>query len=115
MVRILLEAFRRLLSSSLVGLVEKLRARRMGRGYGIQLRARVKRREGGSSDVRTLCLWVGGGEIQYVLHVIGFEENTRLSFVGISAREARVAVEVVYHHTFLVFGQRSVHDGPISQ
>ena len=59
--------------------------------------------------------WVGGGEIQYVLHVIGFEENTRLSFVGISAREARVAVEVVYHHTFLVFGQRSVHDGPISQ
>jgi hypothetical protein len=59
--------------------------------------------------------WGRGGEIQYVLHVISFEENIRLSVVGISARDARVAVEVVYHHTFLVFGQRSVHDGPISQ
>lgn len=57
--------------------------------------------------------WVGG-EIQYVLHVISFEENTCLSYDGISARDARVAVEVVYHHIFLVFGQRSVHDGPIS-
>lgn len=90
----------------------------MGRGYDIQLCGgkekgrRVERRQG-------LCLWLGvcwvGGEIQYVLHVISFEENTCLSYDGISARDARVAVEVVYHHIFLVFGQRSVHDGPISQ
>ncbi len=52
---------------------------------------------------------LGGKEI-YVLHVIGFEANIRLSFAGISARDARVAVEVVYHHIFLVFGQRSVHE-----
>ena len=55
-----------------------------------------------------------GGEIQYILHVSSFEANIRLSFVGISARDARVAAEVVYHHTFLVFEQRSV-DGPVSQ
>jgi hypothetical protein len=40
----------------------------------------------------------------YVLHVIFFEANIRLSFVGISARDARVAIEVVYHHVFFVFG-----------
>jgi hypothetical protein len=57
------------------------------------------------------CVLGLGGEIEYVLHVISLEENIRLSFVGISARDARVAVEVVYHHSFLVFGQRSVHDG----
>jgi hypothetical protein len=119
MVMILLEAFRHLLSSSLVGRVEKLRARRMGRGYGIQLRG-GRRRE---SRVRVMLGFMsrarcvsGGG--RYVLHVISFEENICFSFVGISARDARVAVDVVYHHTFLVFGQRSVqenHDGPISQ
>jgi hypothetical protein len=74
------------------------------------------RREGRVSDVVRIYVYgsvcVGdGGEIEYVLHVISFEENIRLSFVGISARDARVAVEVVYHHSFLVFGQRSVHDG----
>jgi hypothetical protein len=91
----------------------------MGRGYGIQLRG-GRRREGRSSDVRvyvygSVCV---GWEERYVLHVSSFEANTRLSLVGISARDARVAVEVVYHHSFLVFGQRSVqknHDGPISQ
>ena len=49
------------------------------------------------------------GEI-YVLHVISFEANICLSSVGISARDARVAVEVVYHHSFLVFGQRSAQE-----
>ena len=48
--------------------------------------------------------------LQYVLHVISFEANIRLSLVGISARDARVAVEVVYHHSFLVFGQRSAQE-----
>jgi hypothetical protein len=71
------------------------------------------------SDIRvcvygsvSVC-WEWKVEILYVLHVISLDENIRLSFVGISAREARVAVEVVYHHTFLVFGQRSVHDRQI--
>jgi hypothetical protein len=91
----------------------------MGRGYGIQLRG-GRRREGRSSNVRvhvygSVCV---GWEERYVLHVSSFDANICLSFVGISARDARVAVEVVYHHTFLVFGQRSVqekYDGPISQ
>jgi hypothetical protein len=53
--------------------------------------------------------WVGGR--RDVLHVMSFWEKTRLSWGGISARDTRVAVEVVYHHIFLVFGQRSVdHD-----
>ena len=71
--------------------------------------------EGRVSDVRvyvygSVCAGGVGGEIQYVLHVISFELNIRFSFVGISARDARVAVEVVYHHNFLVFGQRSVQE-----
>lgn len=45
---------------------------------------------------------------KYVLQVINFEANICLPSFGISARDARVAVEVVYHHSFLVFGQRSV-------
>lgn len=79
--------------------------------------------KGRSIDVR-VCVYgsVGRGEAEgkgkYVLHVISFEANICLSSVGISARDARVAVEVVYHHTFLVFGHRSVqeiHDIPINQ
>ena len=53
---------------------------------------------------------VCAGRERCVLHVISFEANIRLSFVGISARDARVAVEVVYHHSFLVFEQRSVQE-----
>lgn len=104
MVMILLGAFRRLLSSSLVGRVEKLRARRLGRGYGIQL-CGERGRGGRLSDVRDYV-----GRKRYVLQVISFDANIRLSFVGISARDARVAFEVVYHHTFLVFEQRSVQE-----
>jgi hypothetical protein len=37
----------------------------------------------------------------------------RFSREGISVRVALVAVEVVYHHCFFVFGQRSVYDGSL--
>jgi len=49
-----------------------------------------------------------GAEGQHVLHVMSFCANVRFSNAGISARDARVAVEVVYHHDFFVRGQRSV-------
>ena len=39
---------------------------------------------------------------------MSFCANIRFSKAGISARDARVAVEVVYHHDFFVLGQRSV-------
>ena len=74
---------------------------------------------GGGGEVAVFDL-VGAGGLQVfwgagmggrrdVLHVMSFWEKTRLSWGGISARDTRVAVEVVYHHIFLVFGQRSVH------
>ena len=46
---------------------------------------------------------------RYVLTVISFWEKTCFSYSGISARDA-LAAEVVYHHCFLVLGQRSVYD-----
>ncbi len=49
-------------------------------------------------------LWLAICWENYVLHVIFFEANIRLSSVGISARDVRVAIEVVYHHIFFVFG-----------
>jgi hypothetical protein len=39
---------------------------------------------------------------------MSFWANVRFSDAGISARDERVEVEVVYHHIFFVFGQRSV-------
>ena len=50
----------------------------------------------------------------HVLHVMSFWENICFSCVGISARDA-LAVEVVYHHNFFVFGQRSVYHETFSQ
>ena len=49
------------------------------------------------------------GRRRDVLHVMSFWEKFCFSDVGISARDARVAVEVVYHHIFFVFGQRSAY------
>jgi hypothetical protein len=46
---------------------------------------------------------------RYALTVMSFFAKTSFSYVGISARDA-LAVEVVYHHCFFVFGQRSVHN-----
>jgi len=39
---------------------------------------------------------------------MSFWANVRFSCIGTSARDARVEVEVVYHHCFFVLGQRSV-------
>jgi hypothetical protein len=54
-------------------------------------------------------IYVLWAEERHVLHVMSFWEKFCFSDVGISARDARVAVEVVYHHIFFVFGQRSVY------
>ena len=53
-------------------------------------------------------IYVLWAEERHVLHVMSFWEKFCFSDVGISARDARVAVEVVYHHIFFVFGQRSL-------
>ena len=120
MATIWLEAFRRSSDSSLVERVERLRARLLVIGFYIQLRVEEGEGQVRSSDIR---VYVCGSRCacwenkRYILHVIILEANIFLSFSGISARDARVAVEVVYHHTFLVFGQRSVQrimDGPVS-
>jgi hypothetical protein len=41
--------------------------------------------------------------------VMIFWANVRFSNVGILACDACVEIEVVYHHIFFVFGQRSVY------
>jgi hypothetical protein len=58
---------------------------------------------GGSGGVNVyglLCV------ARHVLHVMDFWAKICFSYVGISVRDALV-VEVVYHHCFFVFGQRS--------
>jgi hypothetical protein len=99
-----LEAFRQMLGSRRAGRAGTLRARRRRRGGGIQLC--VLNQALVFTDKFRMC----NAATEYVLHVMSFWAKTRFSNGGISARDARVAVDVVYHHNFLVFGQRSVHD-----
>ena len=70
----------------------------------------VGRGEGGKRGGRRVGwrqgLWAAMCWERHVLHVMDFWANICFSYVGISVRDALV-VEVVYHHCFFVFGQRS--------